>query len=387
METSSFKNMKDNVFDQLGRRSDVFFEKQTPTKRAFSKFALLADSIRPRARLDQKFFEIFGGHILFQTLAAGVEYDVFNLLERNGPLDLTTIAKALRIAEQPCRIMLFGLVTLSVLRRRGRRFSNTRISRRFLTEFAEHKFSSCVQWQRQINYRALAHFPEAMKENRNVGLKEFPGDEPTLYQRLVKNPDLEHVFQDAMEEISRLSNVHLVRYIDFSNVNCLVDVGGGNGTNLLRIARQYPQMKGFVFDSASVCKIANENFRQAGESHRLKAITGDIYKDALPKEADFVMFCHFFTIWSKEENLALLRKVNGSLPSSGRVMIYNMMQNDSQDGPILAAVGSPYFLTLATGRGMLYTWSEYEDIFKQAGFSNITRNKLPFYHGAITGQK
>jgi cyclopropane fatty-acyl-phospholipid synthase-like methyltransferase len=99
------------------------------------------------------------------------------------------------------------------------------------------------------------------------------------------------------------------------------------------------------------------------------------------------LFAHFFTIWGEEKDRELLRKCYASLPSGGKVMIFNMMQHDDESGPMSAAVGSPYFLTLATGTGMLYTWSEYERWMEEAGFRDITRHTLPRDHGLIVGTK
>jgi len=50
-------------------------------------------------------------------------------------------------------------------------------------------------------------------------------------------------------------------------------------------------------------------------------------------------------------------------------------------------MGSPYFLTLATGKGMLYTWNEYMQWMKDAGFATVTRQVLPRDHGLITARK
>ena len=68
-------------------------------------------------------------------------------------------------------------------------------------------------------------------------------------------------------------------------------------------------------------------------------------------------------------------------------LIFNMMQKDDGTGPLSAAMGSPYFLTLATGEGMLYTWNEYETWMREAGFKTVKRQVLPRDHGAIIGWK
>lgn len=167
----------------------------------------------------------------------------------------------------------------------------------------------------------------------------------------------------------------------------LIDVGGGNGSNIIRLAKKFPHLKAAVFDLPSVCAIAEKNIAENGLSSRLSVIPGNCFQDELPRDADCFLFCHFFTIWSKQEDELLLKKAHRALAPGGRAMIFKMMQNNDEDGPLLAAMGSPYFLTLATGRGMLYTWNEYETMFKNAGFARVEHKKLPVDHGVIWGTK
>jgi hypothetical protein len=83
----------------------------------------------------------------------------------------------------------------------------------------------------------------------------------------------------------------------------------------------------------------------------------------------------------------LLRKAYDALAPGGSVIVFNMMQSDDETGPLTAAMGSPYFLTLATGQGMLYTWREYQTWMRDAGFAAVRTQKLPRDHGAIIGVK
>jgi hypothetical protein len=220
-----------------------------------------------------------------------------------------------------------------------------------------------------------------------VGLRVFAGDEPTLYQRLAHAPELEHIFQDAMASISVQANQMLARFVDFSRVRHLVDVGGGNATNIVALARRHPHLKATVFDAPTVCEIAKANIAAAGLSGRLDASPGNCFEDPFPAGADCILFAHFLTIWSEAENRRLLRKCHDALPCGGQVIIFNMMQDDDRCGPLSASLGSPYFLTLATGKGMLYCWSEYEAWLQDAGFSRTNRIVLPRDHGAIIGIK
>jgi hypothetical protein len=92
-------------------------------------------------------------------------------------------------------------------------------------------------------------------------------------------------------------------------------------------------------------------------------------------------------IWSKAENIGLLEKAYAALNAGGRAVIFDIMQDDDERGPLAAAMGSPYFLGLATGRGMIYTISEYEDFCRQAGFRKVIRRSLPGQHTAVIAYK
>jgi SAM-dependent methyltransferase len=334
----------------------------------------------------EKISLLLGGHIFFQTLSAAVELGLFDLLERHGGMTQEAIAKAFNIAEKPARIVLMGCASLGLIKKRGEIYTNSAIAKRFLTTSRRGNLVPIVRWQHHINYRPLQHFYAAIKANTNVGLAEIPGGEPTLYERLTHDPVKERIFQDAMESISVQANRIFSQYVDLTRVRYLVDVGGGNATNIINLARRYPRLRASVFDSSSVCEIARANIQAAGLERRLDAIPGDCFKDPFPADADCYLFCHFFTIWSEKNNRELLKKAFKSLPPNGRVIIFNMMQENNGQGPLSAALGSPYFLTLATGEGMLYTWAEYENWMKSVGFE-VQRYKLPSDHGAIIGIK
>lgn len=334
-----------------------------------------------------RLYLVLGGHIYFQTLSAAVRLDLFTLLAKHGSLTRAEIAAKLSIEEKPARILLLGCAALGLLRKTGDKYANGLPAQELLVRDNPGNILAVIDWQHFINYKAMYHFHDAIRANKNVGLEEFAGDENNLYGRLTHQPELEKIFQNAMQAISVQANAMLAQFVDFSHVKYLVDVGGGNGTNIITLARKYPTMKAGVFDSPSVCQLARKNIEQAGLADRLNAIPGNCFADAFPKGTDCLLFAHFFTIWSEEKNRLLLKKAYDALPSGGSVLVFNMMQFDDETGPLSAALGSPYFLTLATGEGMLYTWNEYETWMKEAGFATVKKQELPRDHGVIIGIK
>ncbi|MFT5130540.1 MAG: SAM-dependent methyltransferase [Rhodothermales bacterium] len=336
---------------------------------------------------DDHFFLVAGGHIFFQAMSAGVSLNLFTLLHREPGLDRATIAARIGIEEQPTRILLLALASCKMLRKSGDGYHNVASGERWLSRDSKPNLVAVIQWQHYINYKAMYHFDSALRRNRNVGLCEFPGEEPTLYQRLAHQPQLETIFQEAMQNLSDQANRELAELVDFAQFAHVVDVGGGNGSNIMALARRHPRLRrASIFDSPSVCEIARANIAESAMSDRCGATEGSCFADPLP-EADCFLLCHFCTIWSVEENSVLLQKIFDGLPTGGALVIFNMMQDDDETGPMTAAIGSPYFLTLATGTGMLFTWAEYEGWMADAGFARTETHRLSFDHGVIIGWK
>jgi hypothetical protein len=332
-------------------------------------------------------YSVISGHIFFQTLRSAIELGVFDLLKRRPGLTADELRAELGLQEQPLRILMLGLVYLRLVKKRGPRYYNTLASQMCFCNDSTTCINEIVRWQHSINYAAMPYLLDSLRQNKNVGLRVFPGEEPTLYERLSHAPELEAIFQRAMVQISRQANAALRENLDLSGVRFIVDIGGGIGENVLQLVDQWPHLRGGVYDLPTVARLAERNFAASPNRARLEVFTGSCFEDPLPTGPDAFLLCHFLTIWSKEQNLELLRKCHAALPAGGRVVIFNMMQSNSGDGPGGAAMGSPYFLCLATGKGMLYTWGEYSALLHQAEFARVKTYRLPRQHGIIVGFK
>ena len=334
-----------------------------------------------------RFYRIFGGHVFFQVLRSAVKLDLFTLLDDNKKMTVEQIYGKLSIEKQPCHILLLPLVALGLLKKKGEYYYNSFEGKYLFSRNSPQNVISYVELQHCVYYPSMPYFHDSVLEYKNIGVQAFEGNEPTLYERLEHNPEVQKVFQVAMQELSLQANKYLAKHLDLSKNNFLCDIGGGNGTNIIGLAKQNPNLKAAVFDFPGVVKLANANIEKNGLQERLSTITGNAFKDEFPTGIDCFLFCHFFTMWSKDEDLTLLQKAYEALPSGGKAVIFNMMQSDDRSGPLSAALGSPYFLACATGRGMVYSWSDYQEVFEQAGFHTVQTKKLPLDHGIIVGTK
>ncbi len=335
-----------------------------------------------------RFVLIAQGHSAFQLLWAGVELGVFDRLSGQPGMSKEALETAVGLAPYPGRVLLTGLAALGLIVKDGASYRNSALAESLLVQGKPDSIAPVLGWQAHIVYPGLQDFLDSLRAGKNVALRQFPGEGDTLYQRLVSHPELERIFQQAMSALSAQANRRIVDAYDLGSFTHIVDAGGGDGTNAIALARRYPNLKVTVYDSASVCQIAQQRIAAAGLSDRVFTWVGNFLNDPFPPGVDAIMFCHIFTIWSMERNRELLRKCAEALPDDGAVILFNMMGDDDDTGPISTALGSPYFLAIATGEGMLHSWQDYEQGMLAAGFSRITRvGELPLNHGLLVGRK
>lgn len=331
---------------------------------------------------------IAAGHSAFQLLWAGVELGLYDQLAAKPDMKLDEVAGALGLSRQPTRILMTGLTALGVVIRNSQGgYLNAGLTQARLVKGKPGYAAPILGWQAHIVYPGMQDFVASLKQNRNAGLDRFAGTEPTLYQRLTHDKPLQKVFQDAMSSLSKQANSFLPAAMDFSKYKLVVDAGGGDGTNALAIADRYPTVKACVFDSAAVCEYAQQNIQRAGMTGRVFSWPGNFFHDNFPPDTDCVVYCHILTIWSMDNNRLLLKRAFDALPAGGAVVIFNMMGADDDSGPLSAALGSPYFLAIATGEGMLHSWKDYEAALRDTGFKQTIRldQGLPLDHGILVG--
>ncbi len=228
---------------------------------------------------------------------------------------------------------------------------------------------------------------EALKAGTNIALDLHSGDEPTLYKRLTRNPELEAVFHRAMAAFTLASINDLVEQEAFGTVSHLLDIGGGDSTTTARLLERNPALRSTVFDQPSVSRLAHGKEAQKFLD-RIDLVTGDFFDDAFPQGADAVLFSHVLGIFSAEQILVLLKKAYDVLPSGGRVFIYDYNVTDDETTGIYGARLGLYFNILASGTGMAYPADDFEAWLTQVGFENVsTVSGLDYEHGFHVGTK
>jgi ubiquinone/menaquinone biosynthesis C-methylase UbiE len=329
------------------------------------------------------------GHAAFQYLYAGCELKVFELLAETPDLSKSSLIESLNLEPHSARCLLFGLTALKLVIKADDTYRNSLVIKKLFTDGQWEMFYDTVLFEARIVYAGQADFVESLRQNRNVGLRQIPGEGPDLYHRLAENPELEKVFYNYMSSWSRLANPLLLKHVDFQRTQSVVDVGGGDGTNAIALAQANPHLKITLLDIPSCCEIARHKVARHDLAERIEICEGNMFLDEFPSGHDCFLFIHQLVIWPLGVNTALLTRAYQALKPGGRGIIFNSMSSDAEDGPVMSALDSVYFICIPAEGGLIYSWKDYEGCLRSAGFEQIERIEGDSWtpHGIIVATK
>ena len=295
------------------------------------------------ASLMQERLNIYSqGYAAFQFLTAGLELGVFDLLAKSPGLTAFQIGQGLKLEAQPLRVLLSGLLALKLIYNDGDGYHNDPIVEERLISGSPRSMTSLLRWIKYGINKGLTEMTELIRQNRNVGVERFQGVGNTIYQRLESDPELSRIFQECLKMFAYQAPVALSKVEAFSKLNHILDVGGGDGTHAMTLARAFPHLRITIFDSEPVCATAEKHVAKAGLSDRIDTCVGDMFTDPFPKGPDGVFMSQITPIWSPERNKSLFGKAHEILPEGGALVILAVMIDDFRNWTL----GSSAFLAL-----------------------------------------
>lgn len=119
-------------------------------------------------------------------------------------------------------------------------------------------------------------------------------------------------------ELEELCEVH-----DFSEVQTLVDVGGGRGRLLREVLTRNPGLRGVLLDRPDVVERARGDLL-AGLDGRVELSGGDFFED-LPGGHDVYCLRHVVHNWDDARAERLLRACRDAMTDRGRVLVIEMI--------------------------------------------------------------
>ena len=156
----------------------------------------------------------------------------------------------------------------------------------------------------------------------------------------------------------------------------VLDMAAGHGLFGIAFAQRNPRARVTAQDWAPVLEVAREHARQAGVIDRYHQLPGDAFEADLGTGYDVVLltnFLHHFDIPTCER---LLGRVARSLKPGGTAVTLEFVPNEDRVTPPTTAAFALMMLA-TTAAGDAYTFSEYQSMFRNAGFSRSTLHPIP----------
>ena len=162
----------------------------------------------------------------------------------------------------------------------------------------------------------------------------------------------------------------------------VLDLAAGHGLFGITIAQRYPKAQITAQDWKAVLEVAQENARAAGVQDRYTLLPGDAFKVDFGSGYDVVLATNFLHHFDPPTCEKLLRKIHAALKPGGRCITLEMVPNEDRVSPAMQASFALMMLA-TTPAGDAYPYSEYETMFRNAGFSRNELHRPPGSPGAV----
>jgi hypothetical protein len=294
-----------------------------------------------------------------RILLTGCELDLFTHIDEAGS-SVPQLAARLHLNENACRRLLNALVSLGFLTKEKELFFNTPESSAFLSKKSPDFLGGLMHSNHLWN--TWSHLTKVVKTGVPAHREEI-GD---------RGDDWLFAFINAMHDRAKKQAPRQLSGIDLSQVDSMLDVGGGSGAFSMEFMNRKPEIEATVFDLPQVVPITREFIQKEGYADRIVTFAGDYTVDALPEGFDLVFLSAILHSNSPEVNQDLLKKCFSALNQNGTIVIQDWVMNNDRTEPAAGAIFSINML-VGTEAGDCYTEQEVTDMLHAAGFQHISR--------------
>lgn len=294
------------------------------------------------------------------ALIAACQLDVFGAVE-HGAVTALTVARAIGSAPEPTARLLSALHEMGYLEFKDGSYRNAPVSSTFLVPETPYYLGSWLKLQ-QMDWEAWGGLTETVRTGR-------PPSQGSIFRNPLRLRALVHAAHD------RARLFHLQRVLselDLSDVETLIDVGGGAGTYSLAFCQAYPNLQCTIFDLPDAIEVARETTAPYDWRSRIHFQAGDFTCDSLGGPFDAAFLCNVLHGESPNGALALLRRIFAALGRGGRIIIRDSFLNEEGINDSGGAVFS-LALMIETLEGRTHKLDDVEEMLRAAGFVDFAR--------------
>ncbi len=308
-----------------------------------------------------------------RILLSGFELDLFSNLDESGT-SARQLADKLHLDHHACERLLNALVSLGFLTKEQHLFFNTPEGFSFLSKKSSNYLGGLMHTNHLWN--TWSHLSEVVKTGSSA------------HPEVINERGEEWLFPfiSAMHDRAKKQAPPQLAILDLSEINSVLDIGGGSGAYCMEFVTQKPEIVATVFDLPNVVPITEKFIGKEGFAGRIKTHTGDYTSDELPVGFDLVFLSAIIHSNSLEVNQNLVKKCFGALNPGGRIVIQDWIMINDRTQPTTGAIFAINML-VGTEAGDCFTEAEVSGMMTAAGFQNITRVEFESGLSQMVAQK
>jgi hypothetical protein len=316
-------------------------------------------TIPPQAQLGQ----MITGYWTSQAIYAAAKFGIADLLNE-GAKSVDELANATDTKPELLYRLLRALASVGV-------FAEENDKRFSLTPLAEPLRSDVAGSQRSLalmmgddQYRAWGNLADTVETGDNAYEKVVG---KPIFDHLAEQPEKARIFDDAMTGIHGRETGAILDAYDFSGINVIADIGGGNGSKITAILQKYPEMQGILFDLPHVVERALPNIESAGLSDRCQLVDGDFFQ-SVPSGADAYIMRHIIHDWNDVKSLTILRNCHAVMSPGSKLLLVESVIPPGND-PFMGKFLDLTMMLIPGGKER--TEGEYRTLYDKAGFDLV----------------
>ena len=317
--------------------------------------------------------ELSGSYWKTFALHAGVKLDVFTAIGSEA-VGVEDISQKLNADKRGLAMLLNALAAMKLLIKNDGQYANTEESISFLSKDSSRYIGYIIMHHHHL-VDSWSRLDQAVKTGNPISTGISFSDEEKRESFLMG------MFNIAMGLAPRL-----VKKLNITDRNHLLDLGGGPGTYAIHFCLDNPLLKATVYDLPTTRPFAKKTIEKFGLADRIDFMDGNYVEGGIEGTYDVAWISHILHAEGPETCQQIIKKTVSVLEPGGMIIIHDFILDNTMDGPLFPALFSLNML-LVTAGGQAYTEKQIVDMLAGAGIKEIRR--IPFNgpndSGIITG--
>jgi hypothetical protein len=322
-------------------------------------------SVAPETAAAQLLNQLALGYILSAALNVALELEIADHLA-DGPRSTADLANATGVTEDGLYRTLRALASVGVFEEKSPRTFALNLPAGMLRKGPSSLRDLGLWMTDPFHFRVYAETMHSVKTGQPAADKVTG---MPVFEYFGREPKLSAVFNNAMTAWSAPAVAAALKAYDFSDIRVLMDIAGGHGFVLTSILREYPAMRGVLFDLDHVIAGAEPLIDAAGVRERCETAIGDFFK-GVPRGGDAYIMKNIIHDWDDDRAIAILKNIRAAFDGrKGRVILLESVIPPGNQ-PDFGKLIDIEMLLMPGGRER--TGEEFRSLFDRAGFE-LTR--------------